>query len=369
MSSALASTTAQPGTSPLPAPNLVSGNAREDLLKQLGLEFDATISDDGGSFVTMACHDATGRRMVLKYLQRASADARRRLHNETVLVKHLPARRPLRLLTHRSSGPEYLLTEFDSGALLYPDALDSRTIETVAGALARFQSMRPDLERCAIADREKLSTYYLKVLFKNLLHLWPAHISATEAVRCQAIVSQALRAICRQTVICHGDFLPTNLLHHREDDSVTFTDLEGFISANHPLFDVLAFCSISSLDVNNWEWQRHFLSQYFEAARETLGLDPRARDYRTAYRGILIFFLVYRLSEQRMGLSGGAYFDGVGKRRFLVRKARGLVAGRRASWHDDAIGAALDIRKRNLRRALSRSSDELFEAMHATLKV
>jgi len=369
VSSVLASSTTAPGSSHVPAPNLVSGNARVDLLKRLGLEFDTIISDDGGSFVTMACHDAAGRRVVLKYLQRESVDARRRLHNETVLLKHLPARRPLRLLTHRGSGPEYLLTEFDSGTLLYPDALDSRTIETVAGALAHFQSMRPDLERCGIADREKLSTYYLKVLVKNLLHLWPAHISASEALRCQAIVSQALQAICRHSVICHGDFLPTNLLHHHEDDSVTFTDLEGFISANHPLFDVLAFCTISSLDLNDWKWQRQFLSHYFDATRQTLGLDPRARDYRTAYRGILIFFLVYRLSEQRMGLSGGAYFDGVGKRRFLVRKVRGLAAGRRASWHDDGVGAALDIRKRNLRRALSRSSDELFESMHATLTV
>ena len=193
----------------------------------------------------------------------------------------------------------------------------------------------------------------MKVLVKNLLHLCPAHLSARDAAACVAILTAALPAIARQRVICHGDLLPTNLLYHHDDESVTFTDLEGFMGANHPLFDVLAFLSISGLDLMAWDWQRRFLVRYLSRAG-ALGLDANSREYQDAYRGILVFFLVYRLNEQRINESGGAYFDNVGPRRFVTRKAARLAAGRRDAWRDDSMDEALNVRKRNLRRALSR---------------
>ena len=75
--------------------------------------------------------------------------------------------------------------------------------------------------------------------------LAPVYLTASEAARCVAMVRAALPAIQRQRVICHGDLIPTNLLHHA-DESITFTDLEGFMSENHPLFDVLAFFTTST---------------------------------------------------------------------------------------------------------------------------
>lgn len=352
------------------APVVADASIRVDLLHQLELTLESVISDDGGAFVTAICRDADARRVVLKYIHRGSSDASRRLRNEITLFQQLSVHPPLRLLVHRRSGPEYLLTEFDSGILLRPDAINPRMTESIAQALVQFQGLQTNLQQHRVHDREHLATYYLKVLLKNLAHLWPAHISTTEAVRCQAIVAAALPAICRTQVICHGDFLPTNLLYHPNDDSITFTDLEGFISGNHPLFDVLAICTIGSAELTGWEWQRLFLSRYLSAGRATLRLDPRSRDYLDAYRAILIFFLVYRMSEQRMDLTGGAYFEGVSKARFLSRKAGGLLRGRRAAWHDDALGSALQVRQQNLRRALSPSGyREHFEMMHASAAV
>jgi hypothetical protein len=243
---------------------------------------------------------------------------------------------------------------------------DTRAIPVVADALAQFQTLGSDVRRLGVVDREHASTYFVKVLLKNLLHLWPAHISAREAARCLAILTSALPAIRRHRVICHGDLLPTNLLYQPNDVSVTFTDLEGFMSSNHPLFDVLAFFSISRLDLMDWEWQRAFLDRYLTSAAAELGLDPASRDYSDAYRGILIFFLVYRLNEERILSSGGSYFDGLGKGRFLARKAAGLASGRRDAWRDDAMREQLEVRTRNLRRALSVAQyrDHL-EAVHA----
>ena len=239
---------------------------------------------------------------------------------------------------------------------------------TIADALTQFQTIKLDARELGIVDRELLATYYVKVLVKHLLHLWPAHLSAREAASCLAILTAALPAICGRRVVCHGDFLPTNLLYRADDASVTFTDLEGFMCGNHPLFDVLALFSISRLDLMDWAWQRSFLDRYLSAAAAPLGLDPQSREYRRAYRGILIFFLVYRLNEERIFLSGRSYFDGLSKWRFLAHKAARLATGRREAWRDEATAGALDIRKRNLRRALSsKLYREHLETMHSPL--
>jgi thiamine kinase-like enzyme len=348
---------------PLPG----SSNAHAEWLRRLNLHAETVLSDDGGdSFVTILCRDEAGRRVVLKYVRGESADAHRRLKNEAQLIKHLPVRAPLRLLPYRADGHGYLVTEFDPGTLLRPDRFDDGIALTIAEALAEFHSTRSDVRALGIVDRERLSTYYVKVLAKHLLHLWPAHLTAWEASRCSAIVTAALPAIARRSAICHGDLIPTNLLHH-DDGSITFTDLEGFMSANHPLFDVIAFFSISGRDLSEWSWQPSFLARYLGAAA-ALGLDPSSTEYADAYRGILIFFLVYRLNEERILATNGSYFDGQAKPRFLARKAAGVVTLRREVWRDDTVGDALDVRKRNLQRALSPDFfREHLSAMHAGL--
>jgi thiamine kinase-like enzyme len=353
---------------PKPATARADDPRRTDLLQRLGLETDSALSDDGDSFVTLLCRDEAGRRVVLKYVHSGSADAYRRLRNETLLFKRLQTRPPLRLLPHRADGDGYLVTDYDPGTLLWPDRFDDRVAATIARALHQFQTVEPDVRPFGVVDRERLTTYYLKVLTKHLLHLWPAHISARDAAHSLAIVTSALPAIHSRRVICHGDLLPTNLLYNADDGSITFTDLEGFMCGNHPLFDVMAFFSISGRPLQDWSWQRLFLAEYLRAGGATLALDPSSKEYRDAYRGILVFFLVYRLNEARNLLTGSSYFENLGKRRFVARKAVGLATGRREIWRDDQVGAGLDVRKENLRRALSQTGfNEHLEAMHASL--
>ncbi len=321
------------------------------LLDRLRLMPEHVLSADGDSFVTLVCRDASGRRVVLKYVHGGSADAHRRLTNESRLVRHLPTRPPLRLLAWRDDGPGYLVTEYDAGRSLRPEGLDDGPlIDTIADALVEFQSIRVAPKATGIADREHAATYYLKVLSKHILHLWPDYLSAWEAARSLRAVSASLPAILSRRVPCHGDFLPTNLLYHADDRTVTFTDLEGFMSANHPLFDVLAFLTIGNHDITNWTWQPRFLRRYLSRGERTLGLDPRSRPFRSAYRGILTFFLVYRLNEARLGLAGTGYFDSLAKSTYVTRKAARLLAGRRDARGD---AAALAVRTRNLRGVLS----------------
>jgi aminoglycoside phosphotransferase (APT) family kinase protein len=337
------------------------------LLQRLRLAPEHVLSADPGSFVTLQCRDEKGKRLVLKYAPTGSIDSHRRLTNESLLLTHLPTRPPLRLLVRTDDGPGYLVTEFDSGRLLRPERLDDdSTVAAIADALVAFQSIRITPRSIGIVDREHRATYYLKVLLKNIVHLWPEHLSAAEAVRCLSVVVRALPAILQQRVLCHGDFLPTNLLYHEVDRSVTLTDLEGFMSANHPLFDVLALLTISDRELTRWNWQPGFLRRYLKRSATSVGLDPRSQQFSRAYRGILIFFLVYRLNEAQIGFRQTTYFDGLGKLEYLKRKAVTLITGRRELWPEEAA-AVLDVRKRNLRRALSvEGYHEHFETMLAS---
>jgi hypothetical protein len=238
--------------------------------------------------------------------------------------------------------------------LLRPEHLDDRRVcSAIADALVEFQTIRTDVGGFGIVDREHLAIYYLKVLLKHILHLWPAHLSAQEAASCMTIVATALPAILRTGVICHGDFLPSNLLFHPDDGTVTVTDLEGFMSRNHPLFDVIALFTTNGLDLACWDWQPRFLRYYLEKTAGTLRLEPASREFNTAYRGMLISFLIYRLNEARIALQHGAYFDGRGKRDYLVTKLIGLSQGRPELWRDEKMRQALEVRKHNLRRILS----------------
>jgi hypothetical protein len=338
-----------------------------ELLARLRLTTEGTICDTGDSFVTLRCRNETGSLVVLKYVSSGSLDAYRRLKNEALLLQHLPVRPPLRLLRLGSAGPGYLVTELDPGILLRPEDLhDRRVFNPIADALIEFQAIRTDVGGFGIVDREHMATYYLKVLLKHILHLWPAHLSAQEAASCMTIVTTSLPAILRTSVICHGDFLPSNLLFHPDDGTVTVTDLEGFMSRNHPLFDVMALFTMNDLDLARWDWQPLILLYYLEKTAGMLQLDPASREFNMAYRGVLISFLVYRLNEARIDLQHGAYFDGRGKRDYVVTKLIGLLQGHPELWRDEKMREALEVRKSNLRRMLSVSGyDEHLERMLA----
>jgi hypothetical protein len=170
-------------------------------------------------------------------------------------------------------------------------------------------------------------------------------------------------AILTRRVVCHGDFLPTNLLYHAEDRTVTITDLERFASADHPLFDVLALFTIEDGDITGWEWQRRFLHYFLAKSAQTLGLDPRSREFARAYRGILTFFLVYRLNEACISRTNSSYFDGRGKSGYVTRKLATLLRGRTAACEQSDPTSALRIRMLNLRRVLS--SDGYLEHLDA----
>jgi aminoglycoside phosphotransferase (APT) family kinase protein len=326
----------------------------EELVDRLRLTPERVLSADGDSFVTLLCRDTTGAQRVLKYVSGGAHDAHRRLTNETRLVTQLHARPPLQLLKRRDDGHGYLVTDYDPGRLLRTERLDDdATLRAIAGALVEFQTIRANADTMGIVDREGIATYYLKVLLKHIVHLWPAHLGARDAIRSVRAVMAALPAIRRRRVACHGDLLPTNLLYHAAEGRVTFTDLEGFMTANHPLFDVLALFTIDQHDLRCWKWQQRFL-RFYLARSEAIGLDPRSSGFARAYRGILIFFLVYRLNEARIRLTNNAYFDGVGRLRYVSRKAAHVMLGRADAWQREPA-AALDVRADNLRYALSPS--------------
>jgi glycosyltransferase involved in cell wall biosynthesis len=158
----------------------------------------------------------------------------------------------------------------------------------------------------------------------------------------------------RRPAAAHGDLLPTNLLYHDEDGTITFTDLEAFARSYHPLFDVLAFCTSDGRNLTRWSWQAAFLRSYLEHRPRHVCPSPGSREFRRAYRGILVFFLVYRLNEARVNLAGARYFDGLGKVEYARRKFRGLFTAGGTRPPGDDTGELAD-RRHSLREALSRS--------------
>jgi hypothetical protein len=324
------------------------------LLGRLQLTPDRLL-DENETFVILLCRGERDRRLVLKFLRSDSPDAHRRLRNEMILTRHLRQDAPLRLLTCQGHGPSHLITDFDQGELLQPVRLEDPAVRAaVVGALLHFQSAAVNPTALGVVDREPLSRYYAKVLVKNILHLWPDHLSLAQALRSAAALAAAWPAIRRRGVLCHGDLLPTNLLFHAEDGTVTFTDLEGTIARNHPLFDVIAHLTIAPGDVREWGWQRDFLREYLDGGGAKLGPEPGSPEFESAYRGILVFFLVYRLSEARLGLLGATYFEGLGRWRFVGRKVAELTHGRGRSPRSALLDAGLAVRRNNLERLLTR---------------
>jgi len=302
-----------------------------ELLRRLALTVERVISGDGDSFVTLLCRAADGGQFVLKYVRPdAPPDAYRRLRNEARLLHQLATEWPLRLLRPRESGDGYLVTEYCRGRLLWPATMnDEQVVRSVATALALFQEAARGGSLDGIQTRERPARYYLKVLVKHLLHLWPDELTAWQCGRALGIVVAALPAMLRRSTAAHGDFLPTNLLYHDGDGSVTFTDLEAFMPGAHPLFDVLAICTIDEREVADWSWQPSFLRCYLGQVTGAARIDPQSREFRRAYRGLLTFFLIYRLNEARINAAHGRYFDGLGKGAFLRRKLAALGPGRR----------------------------------------
>jgi hypothetical protein len=328
------------------------------LLRQLGLSLGHVISGDGDSFVTLLCRDGEQAQVVLKYVRPdAPQDAYRRLDNETRLLQQVPTEWPLRLLRHRASAPGYLVTELDFGRLLRPTTMDDeQVVRGVAIALALFQESArgPRLE--GIRDREGIGRYYLKVLMKHLLHLWPEELSLWQCCRAMAIVIAALPTLLRRSAPAHGDFLPTNLLYHDSDGSVTFTDLEAFMRGAHPLFDVLAICTVDERDVSDWTWQAPFLRAYLGHVTGEARLDPQSAAFRRAYRGLLTFFLIYRLNEARLNAVAGHYFEGLSQRAFVWRKLTAMLRGVRHTPSALRRDDGLDARRVNVRRLLQGSA-------------
>ena len=325
--------------------------ACRSLVKKLGLEVDGILSEDGDEFLIARCHDGRRRPLVLKWVGESARKARERLDKEAWLVQRLSARHRLRFLGYQAHGPGYLLTDFDPGAPLNMETLAAgRVADHVADALAEFQ----DIPREAIRPRVSrtfLPGYYLKGVVKHTLHLWPVHMTAGQVCQTLRIVLRSLVAMTSVRVLAHGDFLPSNVLHHVEDGTVTVTDLEQ-VGTNHPLFDVLALATSGTGDITEWSWQRRFLHRYLDGA-SVWPTGRRSRRLLTAYRGILVFFMVYRLSEARINALHTTYFDGHSKSAFLRRRIVDLVRWRGRHPDEVSIATALGIRRRNLACVLS----------------
>jgi hypothetical protein len=328
----------------------------EDVLGALALSVVRTI-DENESFLILHCKRQRDASFVLKYLRTESKDARRRLRNEALLIERARGTPLVPFLTYRAHGERYLLTDYDSGELLSPEKLRSEAVcRAVERALSAFQALRREDLNPAVVDRETTARYYLKVLAKHLLHLTPTYLTLSEARASFRAVRASLPAIAKREVVCHGDFLPTNLLYHPEEQRVTITDLEGFMTSNHPLFDAVALCTTDERPLSDWGWQSGFLSRVLDPYSE----DLRAGDCRRAFRGILTFFLVYRLNEARLHAEGTSYFDGLPKGAYLRRRVLGLPVdfARRRVGEGELEHEILEIRRRNLRQVLS---DDGFE--------
>ena len=311
------------------------------------------------TFLLLKCADQRSRAVVIKYSHSPELrQGRARINNEAALVKHLKPEKPLRFLKYYADGQNFLVTEFEEGELLLPNSNYEEALrKSVADALIKFQLLGIVPAAIGVKQRAGLRMLYIKGLMKHLLHLCPNDVSFSDSFKCLWIVASGLPLLGKTRVICHGDLLPTNLIYKAAEKEIVFTDLEGFLPENHPLYDVLSFCTIDDGSIWEWNWQKRFIEYYLERTKEVFHFDSNAADFRKVLRALLVFLLAYRLNESRINLEGTTYFDGLPKLKYVLRKVRRLLAGAVGSAGAGSGPVKLEARKENLKAVLSK---ELF---------
>jgi serine/threonine protein kinase len=340
----------------------MSGLSTDSGLSAILRELQLTVQqvmERNENFLLLKCAAPRNKVVVLKYSHSPeSRQGRARISNEAALVKNLKPEKPLRFLKYYADGQNFLVTEFEEGELLLPNSnYDDALRRSVADALIKFQLLNIVPAAIGVTQQTGLRMFYIKGLLKHLLHLWPIEVSLLDSFRCLWIVISSLPLLEKPRVICHGDLLPTNLLFKAAEKEIVFTDLESFLSENHPLYDVLSFCTIDDGSVWEWNWQKRFIEYYLERTREVLRLDSHGDDFLKILRALLVFLLLYRLNESRANLAGSAYFDGLSKWRYTLRKVGRLLAGAGGGAGAGGPHVKLKNRKANLQTVISK---ELF---------
>lgn len=323
------------------------------ILRELQLTAEQ-VMEKNETFLLLKCADQRKKAVVLKYSHSPELrQGRARINNEAALVKNLKAEKPLRFLKYYADGQNFLVTEFEEGELLLPNSnYDEDLRRSVADALIKFQLLVLVPAAIGVKQRTGLRMFYIKGLTKHLLHLCPNYVSFSDSLRCLWIVISSLPLLGKKRVICHGDLLPTNLIYKASEKEIVFTDLEGFLSENHPLYDVLSFCTIDDAALWEWHWQKRFIAYYLERTREGFHLDRNAADFKKALRALLVFLLAYRLNESRINLERTMYFEGLTPLKYVLRKVR-LILVRAVSLNAGSPHKELETRLKNLQAVLS----------------
>jgi len=327
-----------------------------NILRELQLTAEQVL-ERNENFLLLKCAAPRDKAVIVKYSHSpASTQGRTRINNEAALVKNLRPEKPLRFLKHYADGENFLVTEFEEGQLLVPNGdYEEGLRQAVADALIKFQLLRIAPAAIGVKQQTGLRAFYIKGLLKHLIHLYPSDVSLWDAFRCLGIVLSSLPLLGKTRVICHGDLLPTNLIYKPVEKEIVFTDLEGFLPENHPLYDVLSFCTIDEDSVWQWHWQKRFIQYYLQRTKSVFAFDRHGADFLRVLRALMVFLLLCRLNESRANLEGSLYFDGLSKWRYALRKLSGLFARRtngRTQGPSDL--AVLAVRKENLRAVLSR---------------
>ena len=326
------------------------------ILRELQLTAEQ-VMEKNENFLLLKCSDQRNRAFVLKYSHSPeSRQGRARINKEAALVKNLKPDKPLRFLKYYAHGENFLVTGFEEGETLLPDFdYDEALRKSVADALIKFQLM--DIVPTAIGVKQErgLRMFYIKGLMKHLLHLCPDYVGLSDSFRCLWILISSLPLLAKTRVICHGDLLPTNLIYKAAEKEIVFTDLESFLTENHPLYDVLSFCTVDDATIWEWNWQKRFIEYYLERTKGVFHFDRNAGDFRKVLRALLVFLLVYRLNESKVNLEGTTYFDGLAKLKYVLRKVRRVLARAFFSASAACPQAKLEPRKENLKTVLSKT--------------
>ncbi|MHC4183320.1 MAG: hypothetical protein ACYSR0_08225, partial [Planctomycetota bacterium] len=199
-----------------------------EILDQLNLTVNQKI-EKNDKYLILKCIDNQNKSVILKYSYSGSKATQRRLNKEIILTKNLVTTGPFRFLKYYAHGTNYLVTEFENGIVLSPNYnYDKKIIKNIADALISFQLMPVKVRDLGVHDGVGLKRFYLKVMLKHLIHLWPQYISSYESIKCLWILITSLPAIKKRRVFCHADLLPTNLVYNPDEEYIIFTDLEGF---------------------------------------------------------------------------------------------------------------------------------------------
>ncbi|MFC1631627.1 phosphotransferase, partial [Candidatus Omnitrophota bacterium] len=277
--------------------DLVKNGESPELIGKLQLE-PVKIMNSRNHCEVMRCRSKKGQDLVLKFLK-----WKKKKHNFQkeidILNKENPKGR-LRFPRLVDFGPEYIVTEFDSGQKLNIEKLDQKQINLLIQALIDLRSLPISSGDSPFLTKSSFWRTYIWRLFYNLSYLVPEYLNIFQALRCLSIIISAKRYFGCYSVHIHGSFEADNIILGRDSDYVLLVDFENFSLKDTFWYDVLYLCCEPCAFFEQWTWQKTLIAEYWAKLRTDNQFRISPEGVKQTMRMVLLTLTLQQMGMQRI---------------------------------------------------------------------